>query len=190
MHSQTDIKPSIQRAVRGLAPEYQQVVIERYERILPVLFQKLTGRDILERNRAWPGCSPQGKGATTLLTHRGLRDLRDAIKTYVNQYPEENADELYALLYAYCRYGPIGLLEAMPSHLPSLMDERLQELADFHRLGKHPRSDTGIYIRNLLEHYCDALGIPRLPDFVARYTYAGNATEHRGVPFQVIQVHL
>lgn len=172
MHSQTNIKPSIQRALRSLGTEYQQLITERYERILPILLQKLTGRDILERNRAWPGCSPQGKGATTLLTHRGLRQLRAALTTYVKQHPEEDASELYALLYAYCRYGPIGLVEALPSHLPPLIDERLQELADFHRLGKHPRSDIGIYIRNLLEHYCDALGIPRLPDFVARYTYA------------------
>jgi hypothetical protein len=138
---------------------------------LPVLFQKLTGRDILERNRAWPGVSPECKAATQLLSGQGRKRMRDIIKAYADEVGEDSG-ELTQLCETYCQYGLIGLADALSSNLPPLVPAHLQELADFIRLGKHPRANAGIFIRSLLDRYADDLGLPRLPVFVSRYAFA------------------
>jgi hypothetical protein len=166
----TQLKPSISRGLARLSAAHQRLLTERYQRLLPVLLQLLRPRDILERNRAWPGVSPIGKGATRLLLVKHARAVRDCIKRHVMSQPDD-PDELWRLLRAYCRFGPIGLLEALPSSLPPLVDDALQACADFHRLAKHPRSDAGIYIRELLDQYASDLGLPRLPPFAARYAF-------------------
>src|SRR5262245_19983072 len=165
------LAPSISRALRGLSSTHQTLLIDRYHRLLPVLLELLRPREILERNRAWAGVRPVDKGATRLLTVKMARRVRAYIKSYAASQAED-PEELWHLLRAYCRYGPIGLLEAIPSILPPLVDDALQECADFHRLAKHPRSDAGIYIRELLDRYAHDLSLPRLPPFVARYAFA------------------
>src|SRR5687768_16550219 len=112
--------PSIRRAIRDLSPAFQALIQERYQRILAVLLLLLSPRDILERNRTWPGVSPNGKKATRLLTLKWSRQARATIRQYALQ-SGENADELWLLCRSYFRYGPIGLVEALPSHLPSLI---------------------------------------------------------------------
>ncbi|MFL5801721.1 MAG: hypothetical protein ACJ8CR_08250 [Roseiflexaceae bacterium] len=166
-----DQAPSLRRALDALAPAYQVLMTERYERILPILLRLLKPGEILERNRTWPGVRPADKAATRLLTTTAARALRAAIRDYVATTPED-ADVLWVLVRAYCRYGPIGLIEALPTALPPLVPPELQECADFHRLAKHPRTDASTYIRQLLDQYADALQIPRLLSFVARYAFA------------------
>ncbi len=169
------IAPSIHRVLCGLTPEFSTLITERYQRLLPILFRLLRPRDILERNRAWPGVRPINKGTTRLLATRNGSTLRACIKEYVlSDGKDEDTDELWQLLRAYCRYGPIGLIEVLPSSLPPLVADVLQDCADFHRLAKHPRTDAGIYIRELLNQYADDLGIARLPSFVARYAFASD----------------
>ena len=169
---------SINRALQGLNSEVQQVVLERYHRILPVLLRLLRPQDIRERNRTWPGVSPTNKGATRLLLVKCARQIRLCIKEYAAN-SNEDRDELWLLLRAYCQYGPIGLIDVLPTSLPLLISEELQDCATFHRLAKHPRSDAGIYIRQILEHYAENLGQSRLPKFVARYAFATNARYER-----------
>lgn len=120
---------------------------------------------------------------------RRVRQARDIIDAYAVQH-DEDKDEVWHLFYAYCRYGSIGLLDALPVDTVPLMPEELQTCALFHRLGKHPRSDVGIYIRQLLSTYANDLGYALLPPFLARYAFAqerklehwylpeGDATEH------------
>jgi hypothetical protein len=97
--------------------------------------------------------------------------MRDIIKAYADEVWEDSG-ELLQLCEAYCCSGLIGLADALPSKLPPLVPAYLQELADFIRLGKHPRANAGIFIRSLLDKYADALGLPRLPVFVSRYAFA------------------
>lgn len=160
-----------QRALRGLCAGQQAAIVESYRRLQPVLLLLMRPRDIMERNRTWPGVRPVGKGATTYLIARETNRARDIIDAYAAGVGED-ADALYALFRAYCRYGPIGLFDAVPSQLPPLIPNELQECAEFHRLGKHPRSDAGIYIRELLDKYAEELGFPPLPAFVSRYAWA------------------
>jgi hypothetical protein len=162
--------PSIARATRGLSSEHQSLLAERYNRILPVLYLVLRPSDIACRNRTWPGSKPEGKAATRYLSPPLVRAAHDIIYDYASQMSEE-ATELWQLFRAYCRHGLIGLLEAFASDNP-LVPDVLQECVDFHRLAKHPRVDAGIYIRQVLDQYADALTIPRLPSFVARYAWA------------------
>lgn len=56
---------SIERALRGLAQEQQQLIQERYTRLLPVLLLLMGPHDIYERNRTWLGTSPVGNVATS-----------------------------------------------------------------------------------------------------------------------------
>lgn len=181
--------PSIDRAIRGLSVEHQQIIQERYARLLPVLNILMRSHDIYERNRTWPGTRPLGKVATSWLDPKRVPYARDIIYAHSAQVDEEN-DILWKLFYAYCRYGPIGLIDALPTDDVSVIPDELQECATFHRLAKHPRSDAGIYIRKLLNAYADALDYPRLPPFLARYAFAserklerwffpeGESTEH------------
>lgn len=141
--------PSIDRAIRGLSVEHRQIIQERYARLLPVLNILMRSHDIYERNRTWPGTRPLGKVATSWLDPKRVPYARDIIYAYSAQVDEEN-DILWKLFYAYCRYGPIGLLDALPINDVSVIPYELQQCATFHRLAKHPRSDAGIYIRQLL----------------------------------------
>src|SRR4051812_4347382 len=113
---------SIQRSLRNLPSDYQLLIKERYHRILPMLQLLLHPRDILERNRAWPGIRPKGKAATRYLALKWARQARSAIQTYAAQYGE-NADELWQLCRAYFRHGPIGLIDVLPSLLPPLIPD-------------------------------------------------------------------
>jgi hypothetical protein len=96
MNTNIGIQPSIQRALRGLAPAYQQVVIGRYERILPILSKLLSTQEIYNRNRTWPGVSPECKAATQLLSGQGRKRMRDIIKAYADEVGEDSG-ELRAL---------------------------------------------------------------------------------------------
>ena len=165
--------PSITRALCGLPAAYQTVLTDRYHRLLPVLYLLLRPSDIARRNRTWPGSTPEGKAATSYLSSQKARLAREVIQAYASQ-PEEIVDELWALFRAYCRYGPIGLIEALPSHLPPLVADEIQAYSDLHRLARHPRSDAGISIRPLLAQYANDLGIEPLPSFVARYVWASD----------------
>lgn len=166
-------KPSIARALRGLPPAYQVLIEQRYERILPVLFLLLRPSDIARRNRTWPGSIPEGKAATSYLSPQKARLAKEVIQAYVSQQGED-FDEIWTLFRAYCRYSPIGMVEAIPSHLPALVVDELQEYSDLHRLARHPRSNAGIYIRQLLAQYANDLGIEPPTSFVARYTWASD----------------
>jgi hypothetical protein len=159
------------RAISGLDPARQSLIIAQYERILPVLRLLLSKRDIYERNRTWPGTSPTGKAATQLISQIGRKALRTTIRTYAQAHNEDR-NELIQLCEAYCRYGPIGLAEGGSSDVPPLIPEHLRELADFVRLGKHPRANSGIFIRALLDRYADELNLSRLPTLVSRYAFA------------------
>lgn len=162
--------PSIERSLRGLSAEHGQIVQSRYNRLLPVLHILMRWHDIYERNRAWPGTSPTGKVATSWIAPSQAAQARDVIDAYATQVGEER-DQLWKLFYGYCRYGPLGLIDALPDDTPPLIPQQLQEFATFHRLAKHPRSDAGMYIRELLDAYANDLGYPRLPAFVARYAF-------------------
>lgn len=164
--------PSIERVLQNLDFEGQLRLNERYRRLLPVLGLLLRPSDIARRNRTWPGSKPEGRAATSYLSTGEARIARDVIESYATQVAED-ATELWQLFRAYCRFGPIGLLEVFSSDSP-LVPDALQECADFHRLAKHPRADAGIYIRPLLEHYADELGMPRLSKFIARYAWASD----------------
>jgi hypothetical protein len=165
------LKPSIARALQGLSGEYQDLVVQRYLRLRPVLLMLLRPRDILERNRTWPGAHPRGKAATTYLVPREANRARDVIDAFAASV-NENPNELWVLFREWCRYGPIGLINAVSSDLTPVISDELQECVAFHRLAKHPRSDAGTYIRELLDVYADQLGQPRLPRFIARYAWA------------------
>lgn len=170
--------PPMNRALQGIAPDYQVLITERYQRIGPILMRLLRPRDILERNRTWPGVSPKGKKSTSLLQTKHARQVRRCIKEY-SAATGDDTDELWLLLRAYLRFGPIGLVEALPSSLPPLVPDALQECANFHILAKHPRSDAGVYIRQILDTYADDLHLPRLPRFVARYAFAARGQTER-----------
>jgi len=163
--------PSIARATRGLLPAHQVILEQRYWRLLPILCLLLRPSEIARRNRTWPGSKPEDKAATTYLSTKEASLAREIIATYAAQ-EHEDVGQLWPLFRAYCRYGPIGLLEALPSDGERLVPDMLQECADFYRLAKHPRADAGLYIRPLLDQYADDLGISRLPPFAARYAWA------------------
>ncbi len=165
--------PSIERVLAGLNTPYQDYINGQYERILPILLKLLKPHAIWERNRTWPGVSPNGKQATRLLLAKNASKLRQAIRTQI-EGSDESEDELWELIRSYCLHGPIGLIDALDHPLEPLVPDELGELARFHRLGKHPRSDAGIYIRELLSMYAQQLGYAQLPNFVARYAFASN----------------
>lgn len=169
---------STQRAMSNLEPEHRSLIAANYKRILPILFRLLSKRDIYNRNRTWPGASPEGKGATRLLNSKGRKRLRKIIKAYAYEHGED-VKELTQLCEAYCCSGLIGLADALPSKLSPLVPAHLQELADFIRLGKHPRANAGIFIRSLLDNYADALGLPKLPEFVSRYAFTSERKTER-----------
>src|SRR5688572_15450372 len=114
-----DPEPSIHCAIRDLPLPYQTLIGERYQRIHSILQILLRPRDILERNRTWPGIKPRGKQATRYLSLTRARQARTTIRRYAAEH-EENADELWQLCRAYFRYGPIGVVDALPSDLPPL----------------------------------------------------------------------
>ena len=157
----------------GLNTDYQTHIKSQYERVLPILLALLTPNAILERNRTWPGVIPKGKEATRLLLVKNTKKVMQAIRTHIKDTPDSE-DELWTLIRAYCRYGPIGLADALDHTLEPLIPDELSELACFHRLGKHPRSDMGVYIRDLLNMYASQLGYAQLPNFVARYAFASD----------------
>ncbi|MDP9315748.1 MAG: hypothetical protein M3R24_33620 [Chloroflexota bacterium] len=163
--------PSIKHALRGLSSQHQLIIQERYLSILPVLLILMRRREIYERNRTWPGTSPTGHAATSWLTAGRLRYARNVINAYAEKECQDR-DVLWRLFQAYCHYGPIGLVDVLPIDLAPLITDELQECATFHRIGKHPRSDAGMYIREILDMYADELQLPRLPPFVARYAWA------------------
>ena len=111
---------SIHRAIRDLSGAHPALIRERYHRIHPVLRLLLHPRDILERNRTWPGIKPRGKEATRYLTLTWARQAGKIIRRYAAQHVED-ADELWLLCRAYFRYGPIGLVDALASELPPLI---------------------------------------------------------------------
>jgi hypothetical protein len=115
---------------------------------------------------------PTGKGATKLLAPIQAKRIERAITDHIAEHPDEQSTELQSLVHGYCQYGPIGLLEAIPSALPPLVDPDLQACVDFHRLAKHRRADAGGYIREILSDYASDLKIPPLQRFVARYAFA------------------
>ena len=164
---------AIRRASKGLTSEFHELLIERYQRIFPVLLNMMRPNDIYERNRTWPGIRPEGRAATHWISGIQAKKAQNQIKNYAAQH-NENDDELWKLFYAYCRYGPIGLIEALPNNLSLLIPTALQEFANFIRLAKHPRSDAGTYIRELLNDYADQLGLAHLPPFVARYAFTSD----------------
>ena len=164
------IQASLNRTLRGLTPLHQARITSRYERLLPLLRLLLRPRDIYERNRAWPGVRPIGKEATTYLSPSESWRARDVIVAYAIQ-SQADPNELWDLFYAYCRYGPIGLVDALDADESIWVPEALQACAQFHRLAKHPRSDAGSYIRELLAEYATALQVDTLPDFLARYVF-------------------
>lgn len=170
--------PSIQRTLKDLPASYQELISERYRRLLPVLLLLLRPSDIAERNRTWPGVKPDGKQATTYLSNQSAKLARQRLQRYCDEHGE-SAEELWELFRAYCQYSPIGLIEALPNQLPAIIPQPLQDLADFQRLGKHPRADAGIYIRQLLDQYANELGVPCLPTFVARYAWASDRKVER-----------
>ena len=165
------VHASLNRTLRGLAPLYQARITSRYERLLPLLRLLLRPRDIYERNRAWPGVRPIGKEATTYLSPSESWRARDVIVAYAIQ-SQADSDELWDLFYAYCRYGPIGLVDAFLEDTVEFAPREILEYTRFLRVGKHPRSDPGVYVGELLDAYADTLGIPRLPAFVSRYLFA------------------
>jgi len=162
--------PSISRALRGLSPDHQQRLTALYHRILPFLNTCLSRNDITERNRTWPGVSPEGKGATLLIA-KHKKALRESIEAFA-EVQDEHPQELHDLVEAYLKYGPIGLIEAIEDLETSLVPEELFELARFHRLGKHPRSDAGLYICEVLKQHAADIGLDEPPAFVSRYTFA------------------
>jgi hypothetical protein len=171
METRPDLFPAVERALQGLPPDYQALALERYHRILPVLLKFLRPRDVLERNRTWAGVSPTGKGATSLLLSNHASRIRACIKEH-GADTGDNVEELWLLFRAYCRYGPVALADALPSSLPPMIPQELQECADFHKLAKHPRADAGVYIRQILDDYADDLNISRLHPFLSRYAFA------------------
>jgi hypothetical protein len=86
---------------------------------------------------------------------------------------------LWQLLRAYCRFGPIGLIDALPSLLPPLIADELHDYAAFVRLAKHPRTDAGVFIRERLDALADDLGLPRLTPWLARYAWATDKRTER-----------
>lgn len=164
--------PGLQRTLRGLEQPFQQRITERYKRLLPLLGILLRPRDIYERNRAWPGVRPVGKEATTYLSPTASWRARDIITAYAAQ-SQEDSSELWDLFYAYCRYGPIGLVDALGEDV-GLAPHDIQAYAQFLRLGKHPRSDAGVYVRELLDAYAVIRRYPPPPPFVSRYLWASN----------------
>jgi hypothetical protein len=165
--------PSIERVLRGLPTEHQNLIRTRYEEIIPILLRLMKPRDVLERNRAWPGVKPMGNAATKLLLTKNAGKVRRAIRRHTTTH-HKNSDEFWRLMRAYCQHGPIALVDAVETNLQPLIAEELLEIARFHRLGKHPRSDAGTYIRELLNLYADELGLEPLPNFVARYAFVTN----------------
>lgn len=161
----------LQRSVDGLSAPYHTRVVERYNQILPLLFMLLRPRDIYERNRAWPGVRPPGKAATTYLSPQESWRARDVISAYAVQ-GQEDADVLWTFFAAYCQYGPIGLIDALTTDDDAFAPREIHAYARFLRVGKHPRSDPGIYVRELINTYADMRGIPRLPTFLSRYVFA------------------
>lgn len=166
------------RGIKALGLSYQKIIHERFYRLLPFLLWLMSPEDIFARNRTWPGVSPIGKGATRFLSTRGAAIARRALKQFCRSRGED-FEQLWSLFRAYCRFGPIALADALPSELPPLVPDELGELAVFHRLAKHPRSDAGIYIRQLLDHYASELDIAPLQPFVARYAWANDARIER-----------
>jgi hypothetical protein len=171
--------PSVERAVAGLPPAYRDLLLDRYQRILPLLLQLLRPHDIRERNRAWPGVRPTGKGANGLLLATHTKRVQQTIDAYTIDHPHESTTELWSLIRAYCQYGPTGLLDALPSSLPPLLDPDLQACVDFHRLAKHRRADAGSYLREVLARYATNLHLPPVPTFVARYAFAQDRRSER-----------
>lgn len=135
--SEQRLTPSIARALDGLPEAYKRLVEERYHRLLPVLLILMRPRDILERNRAWPGTRPTGKAATTYRIPSEASRARDIIDAYAAGL-QEDANEIWLLFWAYCRYGPIGLIGSLPANLPPIISEEIRAFVEFHRLGKHP----------------------------------------------------
>ena len=166
-------QPSIQRSLRDLPPPYQSYIQEQYTRILPLLLTLLTPYAIRERNRTWPGVSPTGKEATSLLMVKHLSKVRRAVHSYAIQ-ANDNEDQLWSLVMAYCRFGPIGFIDALAHTIDSIIPDQVAEYARFLRLGKHPRADAGTYVRELLNRYTHNLGLAELPNYVARYAFASN----------------
>jgi hypothetical protein len=111
--SDRQLTPSILRALTDLLPEHQVIVAQQYKRLLPVLLLLMRPRDILERNRTWPGISPKGKQATRYLTVKWARQARVTIQSYATESGED-PDLLWQLCRAYFRYGPIGLIDVLP----------------------------------------------------------------------------
>lgn len=167
------VVPSVNRVLKELQPVYKNILLKRYLRIIPILLSVLRSQDILARNRTWPGISPVGKQAAKLITSNSIHKLRICIDEYAVANNEQ-PDELWQLVRAYCRYGPIGLIDALPSPLPTLISDEIQECASFYRLAKHPRSDMGLHIRSLLGLYAVELGLLELSSFVARYAWASD----------------
>jgi len=168
-----ELQPSIQRLLKGLPAPHQSYIQEQYARILPILLTLLTPHAIWERNRTWPGVSPIGKAATSLLMVRNVSKVRKAVHSYATQLNEDE-DQLWDLVFAYCRFGPIGFIDTLDHGLESIIPDEVAEYARFLRLGKHPRADAGIYVRELLNLYVQNLGFAELPSFVARYAFASN----------------
>jgi hypothetical protein len=69
----------------NLEPEHRSLIAANYKRILPILFRLLSKRDIYNRNRTWPGVSPECKAATQLLSGQGRKRMRDIIKAYADE---------------------------------------------------------------------------------------------------------
>lgn len=170
--TQPTARRSLQRTLHGLDPSLCERIITLYERLTPLLHLLLRPRDIYERNRAWPGVRPVGRDATRYLSPNESWRARDVIVAYAAQ-SQEDAEELWSLFYAYCRYGPIGLVDALDDDT-ELAPREIQEYAQFLRLGKHPRSDAGMYVRELLDAYAVVCGHPALPPFVSRYLFASS----------------